>query len=100
MATWNNDLASPPNTRGTSIGSLNKEPGLARTKYGDEYTYPEGHPNAGETVSAYDAKYATYKKLFTGEMFKAYESANIFKGTVQNRTLKSGKAASFIFTGR
>ena len=100
MPTWNNDLSSPPNTRGTSIGSVNKEPGLGRTKYGDTFTYPSGHPNAGETVSAYDAKYATYLKLFTGEMFKAYESACIFKGTVQNRTLKSGKAAQFIFTGR
>ena len=100
MPTWNNDLSSPPNTRGTSIGSVNKEPGLGRTKYGDTFTYPSGHPNAGETVSAYDAKYATFLKLFTGEMFKAYESACIFKGTVQNRTLKSGKAAQFIFTGR
>ena len=33
-------------------------------------------------------------------MFKAYETALISKGTVQNRTLKSGKAAQFIFTGR
>ena len=51
-------------------------------------------------MSAYDAKYATYLKLFTGEMFKAYESACIAKGTVQNRTLRNGKAAQFIFTGR
>ena len=33
-------------------------------------------------------------------MIKAYESACIFKGTVQNRTLRNGKAAQFIFTGR
>ena len=33
-------------------------------------------------------------------MFKAYESACIAKGTVQNRTLTNGKAAQFIFTGR
>ena len=57
-------------------------------------------PKSGQVVSAYDAKYATYLKLFTGEMFKAYESACIAKGTVQNRTLTNGKAAQFIFTGR
>jgi hypothetical protein len=50
--------------------------------------------------TAYDTKYATYLKLFSGEMFKAYESATIAKGTVQSRTLKNGKAMQFIFTGR
>ena len=49
---------------------------------------------------AYDTKYATYLKLFSGEMFKAYESATIAKGTVQSRTLKNGKSMQFIFTGR
>ena len=50
--------------------------------------------------TAYDTKYATYLKLFSGEMFKAYEGATIAKGTVQSRTLKNGKAMQFIFTGR
>ena len=50
--------------------------------------------------TAYDTKYATYLKLFSGEMFKAYEAATIAKGTVQSRTLKNGKAMQFIFTGR
>jgi len=50
--------------------------------------------------TAYDTKYATYLKLFSGEMFKAYESSTIAKGTVQSRTLKNGKAMQFIFTGR
>lgn len=49
---------------------------------------------------AYDTKYATYLKLFSGEMFKAYESATIAKGTVQSRSLKNGKSMQFIFTGR
>ncbi len=49
---------------------------------------------------AYDTKYATYLKLFSGELFKAYESATIAKGTVQTRTLKNGKSLQFIFTGR
>tara|TARA_B100001741_G_scaffold153768_1_gene127009 strand:- start:50 stop:1159 length:1110 start_codon:yes stop_codon:yes gene_type:complete len=102
MATFNfgnadfnaNALASPPNTRTTSIGSINKDPGLGRTAFGETVTIN------GQQVSAYDAKYATYLKIFTGEMFKAYESACIAKGTVQNRTLTNGKAAQFIFTGR
>ena len=95
MSTFNSSLTSPPNTRTTSMGSINKTPGLGRTMYGEEVTLP-----SGQVVSAYDAKYATYLKLFTGEMFKAYESACIAKGTVQNRTLRNGKAAQFIFTGR
>jgi len=51
-------------------------------------------------TGAYDSKYALGLKLFSGEMFKAYESATIAKGTVQSRTLKNGKAMQFIFTGR
>ena len=50
--------------------------------------------------TAYDTKYATYLKLFSGELFKAYESATIAKGTVQSRQLKNGKSMQFIFTGR
>jgi len=49
---------------------------------------------------SYDSKYATYLKLFTGEMIKAYESATIAKGTVMNRSLRNGKSAQFIYTGR
>ena len=50
--------------------------------------------------TAYDTKYATYLKLFSGELFKAYESATVAKGTVQTRQLKNGKSFQFIFTGR
>jgi hypothetical protein len=49
---------------------------------------------------AYDTKYGTYLKLFSGELFKAYEASTIAKGTVQSRTLKNGKSMQFIFTGR
>lgn len=49
---------------------------------------------------AYDTKYGTYLKQFSGEMFKAYQSATIAKGTVMNRTIKGAKSAQFIFTGR
>ena len=36
-------------------------------------------------ANAYNTKYNTYLKLFSGELFKAYESATVAKGTVQNR---------------
>ena len=49
---------------------------------------------------AYDTKYATYLKLFSGEVFKAYQSATIARDTVMRRTLKNGKSLQFIFTGR
>jgi len=48
----------------------------------------------------YDSKYGTYLKLFSGELFKAYESATVARDTVQKRTLKNGKSMQFIFTGR
>jgi hypothetical protein len=49
---------------------------------------------------SYDQKYGTYLKLFSGELFKAYESACIARETVQRRTLKNGRSMQFIFTGR
>ena len=94
MATWNQSPFGDSEMRGTSTGSINRNPGLGRTQFGDTVTIN------GQVVSAYDAKYATYLKLFTGEMIKAYESACIAKGTVQSRSLRNGKAAQFIFTGR
>ncbi len=50
--------------------------------------------------NAYNTKYATYLKLFSGELFKAYESATVARETVQRRTLKNGRSLQFIFTGR
>ena len=58
----------------TPQGSLNLNPAdLALT---------QGY-NDGSTTG----KYATYLKLFSGEMIKAYESQTIAKGTVQNLSL-------------
>ena len=68
----------------TATGNINKTPGLGLTQGGADY----------------DAKYATYLKLFSGEMIKAYESTCIAKGTVQTRTLRNGKSLQFIYTGR
>jgi len=71
------------NTLATSIGTINNT----------------SQTPLGLGVST-DVKHATYLKLFSGELFKAYESATIAKGTVQNRQLKNGKSLQFIFTGR
>jgi hypothetical protein len=75
---------TPPNAKFTAVGNVNKTPGLGLTQGGADYTN----------------KYATYLKLFSGEVFKAYQTALVAKGTVQNRSLKSGKSMQFIFTGR
>jgi hypothetical protein len=83
-ASWSPNPGTPPNATITAVGNINKTPGLGLTQGGADY----------------DSKYATYLKLFSGEMFKAYESACIAKGTVQNRTLTSGRSMQFIFTGR
>ena len=77
---------TPPNSTPTPLGSINSTPQLALS---------QGY-NDGSTTG----KYATYLKLFSGELFKAYQSACIAKGTVQNRTLKNGKSMQFIFSGR
>ena len=84
MTTWSPNPGTPPNATITAVGNINKTPGLGLTQGGTDY----------------NNKYATYLKLFSGEMFKAYESACIAKGTVQNRTLTSGRSMQFIFTGR
>jgi hypothetical protein len=73
------------NTILTPNGSINKNPSTIGLTQGG---------------AAYDAKYATYLKLFSGEMIKAYESVCIAKDTVQNRTLRNGKSLQFIYTGR
>jgi len=39
-------------------------------------------------------------KVFSGEVLTAFESANIFLGKVQNRTIASGKSASFAVIGK
>jgi len=75
---------TPPNAKFTAVGNINKTPGLGLTQGGADYSN----------------KYATYLKLFSGEVFKAYQNALVAKGTVQNRSLKQGKSMQFIFTGR
>jgi hypothetical protein len=83
---------TPPNATATPMGSINSDPQLALSK---ATASADGYQPGNST-----GKYATYLKLFSGELFKAYESSCIAKGTVQNRTLKNGKSLQFMFTGR
>ena len=48
----------------------------------------------------YDTRYATSLKLFSGEVFTAFNDACIFKGLVRNYTLRGGKSKQFLLTGK
>ena len=50
--------------------------------------------------TAYDTKYGTYLKLFSGELIKGFQTNTIARDLVTKRTLKNGKSLQFIYTGR
>ena len=50
--------------------------------------------------TAYDTKYGTYLKLFSGELFKGFQHNTIARDLLMKRTLKNGKSLQFIYTGR
>ena len=83
-ASWSPNPGTAPDATITALGNINKTPGLGLT----------------DSITDYNSKYATYLKLFSGEMIKAYESACIAKDTVQNRSLTNGRSLQFIYTGR
>ena len=58
-------------------------------------------PNAvnGNQSNTFANKYATALKLFSGEVFNAFNAASIFKGLVRNYTLRGGKSKQFLLTG-
>lgn len=59
-------------------------------------------PNAvnGSQSNAYADKYSTALKLFSGEVFTAFNNASIFKGLVRSYTLRGGKSKQFLMTGK
>ena len=59
-------------------------------------------PNAvnGDQSNAYNDKYATALKLFSGEVFNAFNDATIFKGLIRNYSLRGGKSKQFLLTGK
>ena len=58
-------------------------------------------PNAvnGNTSNTYANKYATALKLFSGEVYTAFNSASIFQGLVRSYTLRGGSSKQFLMTG-
>ena len=48
----------------------------------------------------YATRYATGLKLFSGEVFNAFNDATIFKGLVRNYALRGGKSKQFLLTGK
>ena len=64
--------------------------------------YEIARPNAinGNQSNAYGDKYATAIKLFSGEVFNAFNDATIFKGLIRNYTLRGGKSKQFLMTGK
>lgn len=57
--------------------------------------------NGGRTAAQdYDTRYATALKLFSGEVFNAFNDATIFKGLVRNYSLRGGKSKQFLFSGK
>ena len=48
----------------------------------------------------YETRYATSLKLFSGEVFNAFNDACIFKGLIRNYSLRGGKSKQFLLTGK
>lgn len=48
----------------------------------------------------YDTRYATALRLFSGEVFNAFNDATIFKGLIRNYSLRGGKSKQFLLTGK
>lgn len=68
--------------------------GAAPTLTATQGTTPGYLPGVQENT-----KYSTYLKLFSGELFKAYQNQTMARELCTRRTLRSGKSMQFIFTG-
>ena len=54
----------------------------------------------GNQGNTYATKYATALKLFSGEVFTAFNNASIFKGLVRGYSLRGAKSKQFLLTGK
>jgi len=59
----------------------------------------ESNKTGGQSPS-YAQRTSLFLKLFTGEVYEAFRNSTIAKDLVMNRTLRGGKQAQFIHTGR
>ena len=59
-------------------------------------------PNSvnGNQSNAYGDKYNTALKLFSGEVYNAFNDATIFKGLVRTYSLRGGKSKQFLMQGK
>jgi hypothetical protein len=62
-------------------------------------TNPAQLTRPGQANSTGDAR-ALYLKLFSGEMFKGFQTNTIARDLVMKRTLRGGSSMQFIYTGR
>ena len=60
------------------------------------------NPNAvnGNQSNTYANKYATALKIFSGEVFTAFNNASIAKGLVRSYSLRGAKSKQFLMTGK
>lgn len=57
--------------------------------------------NASRSASQdYATRYATALKLFSGEVYNAFNDATIFKDLIRHYSLSGGKSKQFLFTGK
>ena len=54
----------------------------------------------GNQSNAYADKYSTALKLFSGEVFNAFNNASIAKGLVRSYSLRGGKSKQFLMQGK
>lgn len=59
------------------------------------------HPGAiGDTITDFNAQYATALKVFAGETLTAFQRISVTNGRTNERTIKHGKSAQFPAFGR
>mgnify|MGYP003109246123 FL=1 len=56
--------------------------------------------NSDITGANYATKYATAIKVFSGEVFNAFNSSSIFRGLVRSYDMRGQKAKQFLLTGK
>ena len=56
--------------------------------------------NSDITGANYATKYATALKVFSGEVFNAFNSSSIFRGLVRSYDMRGQKAKQFLLTGK
>lgn len=64
------------------------------------WTGPNVDDASRTAAQDYNTRYATALKLFSGEVYNAFNDATIFKDLVRHYSLSGGKSKQFLFTGK